>query len=69
MRNEKIGFKIRERTLERIPYLLVMGDREVEEGTVNVRTRTGKNLGTMSIEAFIELVQSAVAERGRYILE
>lgn len=69
LRNEKIGFKIRERTLERIPYLLVMGDREVEEGTVNVRTRTGKNLGTMSIEAFIELVQSAVAERGRYILE
>jgi threonyl-tRNA synthetase len=69
LRNEKIGFKIRERTLERIPYLLVLGDREVEEGTVNVRTRTGKNLGTMSIEAFIELVQSAVAERGRYILE
>ena len=69
LRNEKIGFKIRERTLERIPYLLVMGDREVEEGTVNVRTRSGKNLGTMSIEAFIELVQSAVAERGRYILE
>ncbi|ONG38463.1 threonine--tRNA ligase [Alkanindiges hydrocarboniclasticus] len=69
LRNEKIGFKIRERTLERIPYLLVLGDREVEEGTVNVRTRTGKNLGTMSIDAFIELVQSAVAERGRYILE
>lgn len=38
----KIGFKIRERTLERIPYLLVLGDREVEEGTVNVRTRSGK---------------------------
>ena len=45
LRNEKIGFKIRERTLERIPYLLVLGDREVEEGTVNVRTRSGKNLG------------------------
>lgn len=42
LRNEKIGFKIRERTLERIPYLLVLGDREVEEGTVNVRTRSGK---------------------------
>lgn len=69
LRNEKIGFKIRERTLERIPYLLVLGDREVEEGTVNVRTRTGKNLGTMSIEAFIDLVNSAVAERGRYIVE
>jgi len=68
-RNEKIGFKIRERTLERIPYLLVLGDREVEEGTVNVRTRSGKNLGTMSIDAFIDLVKSAVAERGRYIVE
>ena len=69
LRNEKIGFKIRERTLERIPYLLVLGDREVEEGTVNVRTRSGKNLGTMSIDAFIDLVKSAVAERGRYIVE
>lgn len=69
LRNEKIGFKIRERTLERIPYMLVLGDREVEEGTVNVRTRSGKNLGTMSIDAFIDLVQSAVAERGRHIVE
>jgi threonyl-tRNA synthetase len=69
LRNEKIGFKIRERTLERIPYMLVLGDREVEEGTVNVRTRAGKNLGTMSIDAFVELVQSAVAERGRHIVE
>lgn len=69
LRNEKIGFKIRERTLERIPYMLVLGDREVEEGTVNVRTRTGKNLGTMSIEAFIDMVKQAVAEHGRYIVE
>ncbi|MGY5394132.1 threonine--tRNA ligase [Acinetobacter sp. NigerLNRRAM0016] len=69
LRNEKIGFKIRERTLERIPYLLVLGDREVEEGTVNVRTRSGKNLGTMSIDAFVDLVKAAVAERGRYIVE
>ncbi len=69
LRNEKIGFKIRERTLERIPYLLVLGDREVEEGTVNVRTRSGKNLGTMSIDAFVDLVKVAVAERGRYIVE
>ncbi|WP_298142122.1 threonine--tRNA ligase [uncultured Acinetobacter sp.] len=69
LRNEKIGFKIRERTLERVPYLLVLGDREVEEGTVNVRTRSGKNLGTMSIDAFVDLVKVAVAERGRYIVE
>ena len=69
LRNEKIGFKIRERTLERIPYLLVLGDREVEEGTLNVRTRSGKNLGTLSVDAFIDLVKAAVAERGRYIVE
>ncbi len=69
LRNEKIGFKIRERTLERIPYLLVLGDREVEEGTVNIRTRSGTNLGTMSIDAFVDLVKAAVAERGRYIVE
>ncbi len=69
LRNEKIGFKIRERTLERIPYLLVLGDREVEEGTVNVRTRSGTNLATMSIDAFVDLVKAAVAERGRYIVE
>jgi len=69
LRNEKIGFKIRERTLERIPYMLVLGDREVEDGTVNVRTRGGKNLGTMPIEAFVQLVQSAVAERGRHVME
>lgn len=69
LRNEKIGFKIRERTLERIPYMLVLGDREVEEGTVNVRTRGGKNLGTMPIETFVQLVQSAVAERGRHVME
>ena len=69
LRNEKIGFKIRERTLERVPYLLVLGDREVEDGTVNVRTRSGTNLGTMSIDAFIDLVKAAVAERGRYIVE
>ncbi len=69
LRNEKIGFKIRERTLERVPYMLVLGDREVEDGTVNVRTRGGKNLGTMSIGAFVALVQSAVADRGRHILE
>ena len=69
LRNEKIGFKIRERTLERIPYLLVLGDREVEEGTINVRTRSGTNLGTMSIDAFVDIVKTAVAERGRYIVE
>ncbi|GAA0324752.1 threonine--tRNA ligase [Psychrobacter aestuarii] len=65
LRNEKIGFKIREKTLERIPYMLVLGDKEVESGSVNVRTREGENLGVMSVPAFIELVQTAIAEKGR----
>jgi len=54
LRNEKIGFKIREHTLSRVPYLLVVGDREMENGTVAVRTRKGEDLGSMSIEAFAE---------------
>ncbi|WP_438012225.1 threonine--tRNA ligase [Psychrobacter raelei] len=65
LRNEKIGFKIRERTLERIPYMLVLGDKEVESGQVNVRTREGENLGVMSVADFVELVQKAVAQKGR----
>ena len=69
LRNEKIGFKIRERTLERIPYLLVMGDREVENARVAVRTRTGEDLGTMSADEFAELVQTAVAQKGRSLME
>lgn len=67
LRNEKIGFKIRERTLERIPYMIVMGDKEVESNQVNVRTREGDNLGVMSIDAFIDLVNQAAAQKGRII--
>ena len=67
LRNEKIGFKIREKTLERIPYMLVLGDKEVESGSVNVRTREGENLGVMSVAEFIILVEAAVAEKGRQI--
>ena len=55
-RNEKIGFKIREQTLNRVPYLLVAGDREREEGLISVRTRSGEDLGTMTLEAFAERV-------------
>ena len=64
LRNEKIGFKIRHHTLNRVPYLLVIGDREVEEGTVAVRTREGENLGSMEVEAFVRHLQSDVARRG-----
>ncbi len=54
LRNEKIGFKIREHTLQRVPYLLVAGDREMESGGVAVRTRGGEDLGSMAVEAFVD---------------
>ena len=65
LRNEKIGFKIRERTLERIPYLLVIGDREVEQNTVSVRTRDGKDLGVMSLDDFATKLSADINLRGR----
>ncbi|MBR9910059.1 MAG: threonine--tRNA ligase [Gammaproteobacteria bacterium] len=65
LRNEKIGFKIREHTIQKIPYLLTVGDREVETGSVSVRTRTGEDLGSMSLEAFAEHLAADVARRGR----
>lgn len=65
LRNEKIGFKIRERTLERIPFMLILGDKEVESGTVNVRTRTGDNLGSMNLDDFIKILDGAIALKGR----
>ncbi|WP_420591373.1 threonine--tRNA ligase [Bacterioplanoides sp.] len=69
LRNEKIGFKIREHTLHKVPYLLVVGDKEVEANTVAVRTRKGEDLGVMSIDAFIELLEGAIAQRGRFGME
>ncbi|GGO81993.1 threonine--tRNA ligase [Marinobacterium nitratireducens] len=65
LRNEKIGFKIRERTLQKVPYLLVVGDKEVESGSVAVRTRTGEDLGTLSIEEFVALLAKDVGQKGR----
>ena len=53
LRNEKIGYKIREHTLQRVPYLLVVGDREKENGLVAVRTRAGEDLGSMSLADFL----------------
>lgn len=63
LRNEKIGFKIREHTLKRIPYMLVVGDKEMEAGEVAVRSRRGDDLGKMNLEAFIALAQQEVAEK------
>ncbi|KJS09520.1 MAG: threonyl-tRNA synthetase [Gammaproteobacteria bacterium BRH_c0] len=65
LRNEKIGFKIREHTIQRIPYLVVVGDREAETSTLAVRTRSGEDLGTMTIEAFAELLRNDEQQRGR----
>lgn len=64
LRNEKIGFKIRERTLQKVPFLLVVGDKEVETGCVAVRTRTGEDLGSMSIEAFTDFLTKDVDQKG-----
>ena len=67
LRNEKIGFKIREHTIQRIPYLLVVGEKEVETNTVAVRSRGGEDLGSMPIEAFAEVLANDVARRGRVV--
>jgi threonyl-tRNA synthetase len=58
LRNEKIGFKIREHSMQRYPYLIVLGDKEMEAGKVAVRKRGGEDLGQMSIAEFVELIDS-----------
>ena len=65
LRNEKIGFKIREHTLLKTPYLLIVGDREAQARSVAVRTREGADLGTMTLERFVELLDERVGQRGR----
>jgi len=65
LRNEKIGFKIREQTLAKVPYLLVVGDREKQDGTVAVRQRDGADLGSMRLEAFADRLGQWNARRGR----
>ncbi|HPQ95672.1 MAG TPA: threonine--tRNA ligase, partial [Thiolinea sp.] len=63
LRNEKIGFKIREHTMQRVPYLLVVGDREVETQSVAVRTRSGKDLGSVSVIEMLERLKTEVTDR------
>ncbi|MCK5893400.1 MAG: threonine--tRNA ligase [Endozoicomonadaceae bacterium] len=65
LRNEKIGFKIRQHTIERVPYLIVVGSKEVEFGTVAVRMRSGEDLGSMTLEAFQGMLVAEIAKRGR----
>jgi len=65
LRNEKIGFKIREHTLQRVPYLLIVGDREMGEETVAVRARDGRDLGSLPLLACADRLASEIACRGR----
>lgn len=69
LRNEKIGYKIREHTIQRVPYLLVIGDREVETQSVAVRTRQGEDRGVMNLDALIDLFAEETASSGHIILE
>jgi threonyl-tRNA synthetase len=69
LRNEKVGFKIREHTLQRVPYLLVAGDREAGSNSLAVRTRNGKDLGAMSVDTIASKLAEEVASRGRTVLE
>ncbi len=67
LRNEKVGFKIREHTMQKIPYLLVVGDREREAGHVAVRARSGEDLGTMSVAAFLAVLRKDEEKKGRML--
>lgn len=69
LRNEKIGFKIREHTLKRVPYMLVCGDKEVEAGKVAVRTRKGQDLGIFDVEELSLLIQQEIHTRGNKTVE
>ncbi|HEY4213388.1 MAG TPA: threonine--tRNA ligase [Steroidobacteraceae bacterium] len=69
LRNEKVGFKIREHTLQRVPYLLVAGDKEVAANTVSVRTMSGKDLGSIPVQTFAERLRVELDSRGRRLME
>ncbi len=69
LRNEKIGFKIREHTIQRIPYILVVGNREVESGTVSVRTQKGEDLGSMTVDEFADLMNREVSAKSQSVSE
>jgi threonyl-tRNA synthetase len=63
LRNEKITYKIREHSMQKLPYLLVVGDKEMEAGAVAVRARGGKDLGAMSLDAFVQRITSDIANK------
>ena len=65
LRNEKIGFKIREHTIQKVPYLLVVGDKEMENNSLSVRTRTGEDLGSLTVDEFIAHLEADIQSKGR----
>ena len=65
LRNEKIGYKIREAQSQKIPYMIIVGDKEAENGTISVRTRSGGDEGAMSVESFVEKLTEEVSTRAR----
>ena len=67
LRSEKLGYKIREAQMQKIPYMLVVGDRDMENNTVSVRTRTGEDLGAMTMDAFMAKCQSEIASKSKDI--
>ena len=67
IRNEKIGFKIREAEKAKIPYMLVVGDREMQAGTLSVRGRSGANLGTLPVAGLIDLIAGDIAKNSNPI--
>lgn len=69
LRNEKIGFKIREHTLAKVPYLLVIGDKEVENRTIALRTRNGQDLGSLPLDAIVARFRADEAQKGRIVTE
>jgi threonyl-tRNA synthetase len=66
-RSEKLGYKIREAQLQKIPYMLVIGDRDMENGTVSVRTRKGEDLGAMTPDAFIAKCLMEIASKSKEV--
>ena len=67
LRSEKLGYKIREAQMQKIPYMLVVGDRDMENGTVSVRTRKGEDLGAMSLEAFLAKCNDEIATKSKEV--
>ena len=63
LRNEKIGFKIRDHSMQRVPYLVIIGDKELQDQNITVRTQKGEDLGSLSISEFAERLKQEIADR------